>query len=203
MVRKGHSFMQADIVKIRKKLKNSLDPYRFEHTLSVSYIGIALAMKYGCNLEQAEISGLLHDCAKRYDENTIIQKCLKYNLSVTEFEMKVPDILHAKLGAFMAMHKFHINDDEIINAILVHTTGRPAMTLLEKILFTADYIEPRRDKAPNLEELRKIAFEDLDQAVYMILENTISYLQAAEKTHDMMTIKAYEYYRDKLEGGIK
>lgn len=193
--------MQADILKIRKKLKNSLDPHRFEHSLSVSYLCIALGMRYGCNLEQAEISGLLHDCAKRYDETTIIQKCIKYNLSVTEFERKVPEVLHAKLGAFMAMHKFHIHDKDIINAILVHTTGKPGMTLLEKILFTADYIEPRRDKAPNLDFLRKLAFEDLDQAVYQILENTISYLQAAEKCHDVMTVRAYEYYRDKLELG--
>lgn len=69
---------------------------------------------------------------------------------MTDVERENPFLLHAKLGAFLAMHKYHVEDEEIIGAILVHTTGKPGMTLLDKILYVADYIEPGRDKAPNL-----------------------------------------------------
>lgn len=189
--------MHTNIMKIRKKLKSSLDLRRFEHSLSVSYICIALAMRYGYNLEKAELAGLLHDCAKQYDDTVILNKCAKYNISITESEKMAPGILHAKLGAFMAMHKFHINDNDIVSAILSHTTGKPGMSLLEQIVFVADYIEPRRDKAPFLSKIRKIAFEDLDKATYLIMENTLNYLKCSQIPYDSMTERAFEYYRNK------
>lgn len=186
--------MHYDILKIRKKIRSSLDPVRYEHTLGVSYMCIALAMKYGCDLERAEIAGLLHDCAKRYDEETILSKSTKYNISVTDSELAAPAILHAKLGAFMAMHKYHVEDKEIISAILVHTTGKPSMSLLEQILFVADYIEPRRNKAPNLAEIRKIAFEDLNKATHLIMKDTLNYLKCQKIPFDQITENAYHYY---------
>ncbi|MFQ9209852.1 MAG: bis(5'-nucleosyl)-tetraphosphatase (symmetrical) YqeK [Clostridium fessum] len=79
-------------------------------------------------------------------------------------------MIHAKLGAWMAEHKYGITDPEVLSAIACHTTGKPAMSLLDKILYVADYIEPRRDKAPNLPKLRRLAFEDLDEALYQILD---------------------------------
>lgn len=189
--------MQLHVIKIRKKLKSTLGDSRYEHSLSVSYTCIALAMRYGADLEKAEIAGLLHDCAKRYDIEKLISKCRKYNISVTDEELAAPEILHAKLGAFMAMHKFHIEDKQIINAILLHTTGRPAMSLLEQILFVADYIEPRRHKAPDLAEIRRIAFVNLDKATYMILESTLNYLKCKRVPYDPVTEKAWDYYRQK------
>jgi len=194
--------MHCDILKIKKKIRSSLDIDRYEHTLGVAYMCIALSMKYGYDLEKAEIAGLLHDCAKRYDVDTIISKSAKYNISVTEGELAAPGILHAKLGAFMAMHKFHVEDQEIISAILLHTTGKPAMSLPEQILFVADYIEPRRDKAPNLTKIRKIAFEDLDKATYLIMKDKLSYLKKQDTTIAEITVKAYQYYYEKTCGEV-
>lgn len=192
--------MTDNILYIRKKLKKKLDEDRYEHTIGVAFTASCLAMRYGADLYKAEIAGLLHDCAKYLPDDIKIERCRKYNISITDAEYENPSLLHAKLGAFLAMDKYKIKDMEIINAILNHTTGKPAMTLLEKIIFVADYIEPRRDKAPDLPEVRRTAFEDLNRAVWMIMEDTLAYLKKKGSRIDPMTEKACEYYRDLLKG---
>ena len=128
--------------------------------------------------------------------------CEKHNIQMTETERRNPFLLHAKLGAFLAMEQYGVNDKEIISAILNHTTGKPNMSLLDKIVYVADYIEPRRSKAENLPEVRKMAFVDLDQTLYKILSDTLKYLDKGSGEIDNMTIKAYEYYREKQEEKI-
>ena len=191
--------MRDNVIKIRKKLERRLSEDRFEHTLGVAYTSVALAMRYGCDLEQAEIAGLLHDCAKQYDEETMEERCRRYNISITESEELNPALLHAKLGAFMAMQKYHVEDKAVISAILCHTTGKPEMSLLDKILYVADYIEPKRDKAPNLKEVRKMAFVDLDQALLKILEDTLNYLGDSPDEVDMMTKATYDFYKNQIQ----
>lgn len=186
---------QIDISDIKRNMEKRQDSARFEHTLGVSYIAAALAMRYGCDIKKAQLAGLLHDCAKHYSEEKILQSCEKYNISMTDVERENPFLLHAKLGAFLAMHKYHVEDEEIVEAILVHTTGKPDMSLLDKILYVADYIEPGRDKAPNLSEIRALAFTDLDAALRQILEDTITYLKEKEGPMDEMTCRAWEYYK--------
>lgn len=187
--------MQYNPDKIKQKLKKILDPRRYEHTIGVTYTAIALAMCYGYDFKKAEIAGLLHDCAKSIPDEKKLYECIKYNISITEVERKNPYLLHAKLGAFLAMDKYKIEDKDIINAILNHTTGKPAMSFLDKIIYVADYIEPRRDQAPNLDEIRKIAFKDLDLALYLILKDTMEYLESTTADIDKITAGAYEYYK--------
>lgn len=186
--------MNKNFKNITKDLKNSLDKERYEHTIGVSYTAICLAMKYDVDLEKAEIAGLLHDCAKCITDDKKLRKCIEHNISINEAEKAKPSLLHAKLGAFIAMDKYGIQDKEIINAILKHTTGGQEMTMLEKIIFVADYIEPNRDKAANLKEIRKTAFEDIDKAVYLIMRDTLEYLKKTNSPIDNQTQKAYEYY---------
>ncbi len=200
----GIRFMKAsmknvDTKKIRKAMEKVQDENRYEHTLGVTYTATALAMCYHCDLHSAEIAGLLHDCAKCMDNAKKIQICEKHNIPVNEVERKNPSLLHAKAGSFIAMDTYGITDTDIINAILNHTTGRPNMSLLEKIIYVADYIEPNRKKAPNLSEIRQIAFTDLDKALLMILRDTLTYLTAGGGEIDVMTKKAYEYYQAKAE----
>ena len=170
---------------------------RYEHTLGVSYTCMALAMRYSANLDQAEMAGLLHDCAKRYDDEAIICKCQEHGIELTEGELRAPAVIHAKLGAWMAEHKYGITDPEVLSAIACHTTGKPAMSLLDKILYVADYIEPRRDKAPNLPKLRRLAFEDLDEALYQILDSTRNYLKETGTAEDDTTEQTWEYYHER------
>lgn len=188
----------VDTKKIRKAMEKVQDENRYEHTLGVTYTATALAMRYDCDLRSAEIAGLLHDCAKCMDNAKKIQICEKHNIPVNEIERRNPSLLHAKAGSFIAMDTYGINDTDIINAILNHTTGRPNMSLLEKIIYVSDYIEPNRKKAPNLTQIRKMAFQDLDRALLMILSDTLTYLTAGGGDIEPMTQKAYEYYREKI-----
>ena len=186
--------MDSRVIEIRKHLKKKLDPMRFEHTLGVSYTCQALAMRYGYDLDKAELAGLLHDCAKRYDRPTMLEKCISRGIPVSESEERDPSLLHAKLGAWMAREKYGVDDEEILSAIACHTTGKTDMGMLDKILYVADYIEARRDKAEDLPVIRRLAFEDLDEALYQILEGTLNYLGSKGAFVDPMTRKTYDYY---------
>lgn len=191
--------MSKNLKNINQELKNILSKDRYEHTLGVASTAICLAMRYEYDLEKAEIAGLLHDCAKCMSDDKKLKKCIKHNISITETETNSPYLLHAKLGAFYAMHKYGITDMDVVNAILVHTTGAPDMSLLEKIIYVADYIEPNRKEAPNLAEIRKMAFVDIDMAIYMIMKDTLEYLNRKKGAIDNMTKKAYEYYANVIE----
>ena len=188
--------MIKNLKNIKKELKSSLDKNRYEHTLGVAYTAICLAMKYEVDLDKAELAGLLHDCAKCMPDEKKLKKCYEHNISITEIEKEQPYLLHSKLGAFIAMDKYNIHDKEIINAILKHTTGTADMTMLEKIIYVADYIEPRRNKAENLPMLRKLAFEDIDMTVYIIMRDTVEYLKKKNTKIDTTTTKAYMFYEN-------
>ena len=191
--------MNSKIPEFREKLQKKLNPGRYEHSLSVAFTCICLAMRYGYPIDQAEVAGMLHDCAKGYDNDTIIRHCEKKGIEITEDERKAPAVLHAKYGAWLAENTYDIHDQEILDAIACHTTGKPAMGLLDKILYVADYIEPRRDKAPNLKEIRKLAFMDLDLALLKILEDTLGYLGDSPEEVDSMTRETYEYYKAQIK----
>lgn len=187
--------MSYNFSKTKKTLRKYLDRDRFEHSEGVMYTAAALAMRYGENLEKAQIAGILHDCAKCIPDNKKLKICEKNHIEITEAERCSPFLLHAKVGAYIAKEKYNIEDTEILDAIACHTTGKPAMTLLEKIIYISDYIEPMRNKASNLEEVRKMAFVDLDETLFKILSDTLVYLEKSSKKMDPMTMQTYEYYR--------
>lgn len=187
--------MNTNAIEIRKSLKKKLDPFRYEHTLGVAYTCQALAMRYEYDLQKAELAGLLHDCAKRFDRETMLLKCQKREIPMSEREIRDPFLLHAKLGAWYAQNKYGIEDEEILSAIACHTTGKTDMTLLDKILYVADYIEPGRYKAKELPEMRKLAFIDLDLACLSIMESILNYLESSNNPIDTATIEACEDMR--------
>ena len=180
-------------------MEKAQDSKRYEHTLGVAYTATALAMRYGASLKDAELAGLLHDCAKCLTDEKRLAICEKHNISMNEIERRNPFLLHAKVGSYLAMDEFNVTNSDVINAILNHTTGRPGMSLLEKIIFVADYIEPNRKQAPNLSEVRKMAFIDLDNTLVVILKDILEYLESTEGEIDPMTRKTYEYYAGKGE----
>lgn len=183
-----------ELAKIRKAMEKTQDAKRFEHTLGVAYIAAALAMQYDVDINNALIAGYLHDCAKSLSDEKKLNFCEKHNIPMTDAEMKNPSLLHAKVGGFMAINDYKVTDIDIINAILNHTTGRPEMSVLEKIIFIADYIEPGRKQAPNLAQVRKMAFVDLNETMLMILEDTLEYLKASNVVIDLKTQKTYDYF---------
>ncbi len=194
--------MDAICIKdLKKDLKKQMDDSRFEHTMGVMYTCGALAMRYGYDLDKAMLAGLMHDCAKCLPNAKKLRMAEKHHLEISDLERKNPFMLHAKLGAYLARKKYDIEDQEILDAIRWHTTGRPEMTLLDKIVYVADYIEPRRDKAPHLPEIRQLAFVDLDRTLIRILEDTLGYLGDSPEHVDYMTKKTYDYYM--LKNGEK
>lgn len=190
--------MNTNIREIKEKVKHELDTPRYEHTLGVMYTAASLAMCHGADMEQALIAGLLHDCAKCIPEKQKIELCEKYQLDITAVERANPSLLHAKLGAFLAKKEYHITEPEILQAIQSHTTGRPAMSLLEKIVYIADYMEPGRKTLANMEEVRRLAFGNIDECLYVILKDSLIYLKKKALPVDPMTEKTYEYYKKEL-----
>lgn len=184
-----------DLNKMEKTLKKYLDEDRFAHTIGVMYTAAALAMAHNGNIEMAQTAGLLHDCAKCIPNKKKLQLCEEYQVSVTDFEREHPFLIHAKLGAAIAKDKYDVKDREILNAIAWHTTGKPDMTLLEKIIYIADYIEPHRDKAPHLPYIRQLAFSDLDACMYEILKDTLEYLGSAPQEIDETSRQAFMFYK--------
>ena len=189
--------------KIKKYLKKHLTKDRYQHTLGVAFTAAALAMKYNTDtananlVKRAYLEGLLHDCAKCMSDEKKLHICDKNNLSYSSMEADHPYLLHGKVGAHIARKKFGIKDEDILQAITWHTTGRPNMSLLEKIIFIADYIEPSRKPVKELDQIRKLAFEDIDNTMERILANTLKYLDGKNAPVDKMTVTTYESYKKK------
>lgn len=188
--------MEYNLTEIQDNLKTLLTQKRFMHSLGVQYTSANLAMRYGFDIKKSELTGLLHDCAKYMTAHEMLLNCIKNHIPVNQVEENCPCLLHAKLGSFYAKSVYNIREQDILDAITCHTTGKPDMTLLEKIVFVADYIEPSRKMQDGLDEIRRISFDNLDMAVYLILKNTLEYLQDDGKRDiDPQTEKAFEYYK--------
>ena len=186
----------ADIAYVQRKLQRVLDEKRFVHTIGVAYTATALAMAYNCDIKQAQIAGLLHDCAKMLPDGRLLKLCQKNGVQMATYEQTHPHMLHAKAGALLARSKYKITDSDILDAIRWHTTGKPAMSNLGKIIYIADFIEPNRKNLDCLGEIREVAFKDLDECVYLILKNILEWLQSKNEAIDEMSKKAFDYYED-------
>lgn len=181
--------------KLRKELEKELKPDRFDHTMGVAYTAASMAFVYGADVDKALIAGFLHDCAKCMSHEDQIKVCEKNNIEISDVERRNHSLLHAKVGMYLARTKYDIYDTDILNAIRWHTTGRENMSLLEKIIYIADFIEPNRKPLENLPKIRKEAFEDLDKCLAHILHDSVIYLQTIGKETDDATMEAYEFYK--------
>lgn len=189
--------MNQELTLIQNELKKELDEPRYQHTLGVMYIASSMAMCHGADLTQALTAGLLHDCAKCIPADEKVRMCEELEIPVTEIEYANPGLLHAKLGAYLAEAKYGIHEPVILDAIRYHTTGRPAMTLMDKIIYIADYMEPGRKELPNMNDVRYLAFHDIDACLYRILHDSLEYLNSTGKPLDPMTAETCQYYENK------
>ena len=188
-----------DFKEIQDKLKIALDEPRYEHTIGVMYTAGCMAMSHKYDIKKAMLAGLLHDCAKCMSHGERLSLCNEHNVAVSESEFKNKALLHAKAGAILAKIEYDITDEDILHAICVHTTGEPDMNTLDKIIYIADYIEPGRDKAPNLEIVRNLAYSDLDACMAQILSDTLSYLRTCGGEIDPTTELTYQFYEKYLK----
>ncbi|MDG4621317.1 bis(5'-nucleosyl)-tetraphosphatase (symmetrical) YqeK [Enterococcus lactis] len=177
---------------LMQKIQMRMSEQRFKHVLGVEETAVALAKKYGASPEKASIAALTHDYAKeRPDEEfkmVIVRdgfdpELLNYNNA----------IWHGLVGASFVERELGITDAEILHAIRVHTTGAAKMSLLDKIIYVADYIEPGRD-FPGVQDARAIAWADLDEAVAFETKHTLAHLLAQEQQIYPKTIETYNYW---------
>jgi predicted HD superfamily hydrolase involved in NAD metabolism len=181
--------------KLRKELEKELKPDRFDHTLGVAYTAASMAFVFGADVEKTLIAGMLHDCAKCMSHEEQVKICEKNKIEITEVERRNHSLLHAKAGMYLARAKYDIYDPEILEAIRWHTTGKEDMSLLEKIIYIADFIEPNRRPLEGMDEIRKEAFTDIDRCLAHILHDSVLYLQTIGKECDEATMNAYLYYK--------
>ena len=167
---------------------------RIPHVLGTEQEAIRLAERYGADVEKARVAALLHDCTKKLNMEEQLELCGRYGIQLDELEQKALKLLHAKTGAAIARDVFGV-DDEIYNAIWWHTTGHAHMTLLEKVIYLADYIEPSRN-FPGVDKLRAVCYKDLDEGLLMGLEMTIEEMTEMGNPVHHATIEA----RDALKG---
>lgn len=174
----------------------NLKESRLRHSLSVSETAVALATKYGEDIDKARIAGLVHDCVKNMKDAQLIEVARLHEIQLDEIYLQNPSILHGLVGSIIAREVMGIEDEDILSAIRYHTTGRKNMSILEKIIYIADYIEPLR-KFNGVEELRSLSEMDLDAAVIQSLENTIKYVIIQKQLLHTDTVEARNYLLSK------
>ena len=181
-----------DIEQIKNKLKNTLNKKRYEHSLRVMECSKMLAEKYDFDIYKAMAGGLLHDCAKGLEDYYMSKYGIYFNKIKFHDYIDNKAILHAPLGSVVAHYEFNIQDKDILNSICYHTTGREDMSILEKIVFIADVIEPERN-FDGIDILRKKALISLDDALLATLDLSIKHLINNKKTIHINSIKCKNY----------
>lgn len=164
--------MDRDI--IVEATKSQLTPARWEHTLRVAETAVELAKREQVDPNRADIAAILHDYCKFWPAEELVSWIKQYQLPEDLLHYN-KELWHAPVGAEVARVKWGISDEDILNAIRYHTSGRPRMSKLEKIIYLADYIEPGR-RFPGVDEVRELAQMDLDQAVLQAMNNSIIFL---------------------------
>ncbi|NLY50100.1 MAG: HD domain-containing protein [Firmicutes bacterium] len=157
------------------RLAAALTPQRLRHSYGVAETGVHLALRWGASAEQARVAGLLHDCAKGLDQDKLLQWALAFGILSDDSERVYPDLLHAPVGAVLAWKVYGVTDQAILSAIRLHTQGGENMSILERIIYLADYIEPGRI-FPGVEKVRALAYRDLNQAVLTAMEGTMRHV---------------------------
>lgn len=160
---------------MKEKLKNALSHKRFVHSVNVMNVAVQLAQRYSFDTGKASEAGLLHDCARDIRGEDAFKLCEKYRIEIGIIGRRQPELLHGPLGSKVAMMEYGITDTDILEAIHWHTTGCDNMSLLAKIIYIADYIEPGRN-FPGVDEVRHLAFNDIDRAMIVALDRTIKYV---------------------------
>lgn len=193
--KQGRKNLKLDFYKDR--LKGMLNHKRYEHSLGVMNTAMQLATVHGADAERAALAGLLHDCARCVPEDILVEMAREFNLSMHEVDLALPVLLHAPVGARLARRDFGVQDEAVLRAVAVHTLGDKHMTLLDKVLFVADKVEPGRHYQ-NVDKLRTLAKQDIDRALLSCYDMSVSYaLRLGDQVHPRMIMARNRLIFDK------
>lgn len=171
-------------------LKGKLDNYRYNHSIAVAEKAVELAKLYGADTEKAYVAGLLHDIQKNLSNDEQLLFFSASAIMLTDVEKASPKVWHAISGAVYIKNELKLNDEDIINAVRYHTTGRAGMSLLEKVIYIADFTSCDRSY-PDVEVLRNIVKESLDEGLIYALRHTIVSLGTKTQPIHPDTLSAY------------
>ncbi|MZP30116.1 HD domain-containing protein [Heliobacterium undosum] len=166
---------QAINRRLKEDLARELSPRRYVHIVGTGETAFRLAVLWGANPERACVAGLLHDIAREWSSDRLLQACDEAGVTLEPWERRQAELLHGYAGAWWAARVYGLNDDEVLRAVRHHTVGYPGMGLLEKIVYLADKIEPNRSYK-GVETLRTLAEQSLDRAVLACLDQTIQHV---------------------------
>lgn len=183
---------------LRNFLEKRIDKKRLEHSINTANEAVSLAEKYGEDKEKAYIAGLLHDTAKGKCKYGLKKLSQEYDITMDEYEKRNPELTHGKLGAIMVSKHLGIQDKDILSAIRWHTTGRANMSLLEKVIYLADIIEPSRT-FDGVKKIKLLAYKDIDAAMVLALEYVMKFVHKKGFALHPKSIEAYKYFKE-LEG---
>ena len=192
IIKNGDYGAKPELFWLREKAYAYLKPTRIAHVAGCESEAVSLAMHWGEDPENAAEAGILHDITKKLILSEQLILCDKYGIMNDNVERENVKLLHAKTGAALAGELFGVSD-EVYEAIRWHTTGKPDMSLLEKIIYIADYIEPNRD-FDGVDELRALAYEDLDAAMELGLRMSLADIRSCGVEPHTVTVQAYEWY---------
>ncbi len=191
---------KADIIK--EYAKTVLSEMRFAHTVNVAEEAKRLASIWGADSDAAYFAGIIHDIAKEIPKGQMLDALAKYGYKPDDTEEQNPELLHGKLAAYIASDKFGVDNAEILSAVAYHTTGRPEMSLLEKIIYVADFTEPGR-KYPEACKIRKLANENLDKAVLFQTDMVIKFVIDRGRVLHTDTVNTRNYFLFRLNEELK
>ena len=181
------------IEQMTEKLRNNVEKRRFEHSVSVMEEAVRLAKHYGADVEKARIAGLLHDCAKNFPKEKLYALCDEYNVKLDDISKQEVKLLHGFVGANILKSEYGVDDEEIFDAVYYHTIGKPDMSLLTKIIFIADCIEPTRE-SNWADQVRDVVYDDIDKALIVQLDNTIKCVLAKGTMLHTNTVNTRNFY---------
>ena len=179
---------------LKQFLNKCVEEKRAIHSKNTAKEAIKLAKLYGADEEKAYVAALLHDVAKGKCRFGLRNLAKEYDVTIDEYEMRNPELTHGKLGAIMVSRQLGIKDKDILSAIRWHTTGHADMSLLEKVVYISDLIEPGR-KFKGVKEIRKLAYKDIDAAMVVALEFIMKFVHSKGFALHPKSIEAYQYFK--------
>lgn len=189
-------YMPEDLIAIRSKLSKLLKKRRLVHTMLTTCEAVKLAAHYGADTKKARLAAILHDCIK-LPNRELVMYCDEHCYDISQEERENPYLIHSRLGAVLAMEEYGVDDPEILAAIRNHTIGRVGMSLLEKIIYVADKLEPSREFR-GVEAMRRAAYEDINKAMLMVMRHSADYTAASGRSVNPSTEAVMEYLRNEV-----
>ena len=178
---------------MRKLLMSRLKKSRFAHSVGVANTAVDLAKRFNVDTDKAYVAGLLHDCARQFENDQLPAEAAKRHVPIIDVEYVVPLLLHAPIGAVMVQTDYEVDDPEIVQAIARHTVADKNMSPLDMIIYFADMIEPHRDY-PGVNELRRLAqFATLEQMFLEGLNQTVAYVVKKDSLLHPKTVDARNF----------